>query len=210
MDTLVVVAHPDDEAIGCGGSISRFSDEGQDVAVVLPLRRCDRRGVENWERLTAAFRASCMHLGAIPIILDPLLDEVLAETHVHQLHDMLCPWIEQSDCVLTHWWGDVNQVHRGVYRAVEIAARPFRRRKHVYLFETASSTDQVFQPTFAPNAYSILNEASCRRKCEAMGFYETEQAFGRRPEDLERKLRVRGVEVGVDYAEAFVVGRVFL
>lgn len=210
MRVLAVVAHPDDEVIGCGGTLRRFADEGHTVQTLLPLRRCDPRGRECWGELIDGFRAAGAALGAEAVVLDRLLDETRAETHVHDLHDLILPWVERADLVLTHWTGDTNQAHRGVCRAVEIATRPFRRRKSVYLFEVATSTDQGYGAPFHPSLHVLLNSDQAERKCAAMASYPTETAPGRRPVDLRRKLESRGVEIGAEYAEAFVVARHFI
>ena len=211
MRVLAVIAHPDDEALGCGGRLARHADAGDEVTVLLPTRRCDPRGIAEWDGLLAALRESCAILGAKPVVLDPLLDETRAEPDVHRLHDLIAPAVETADLVLTHWVGDANQVHRGISRAVEIATRPFRRRRDVSLFEIPSSTDQGYGGVrpFAPAEYVVLSDDQARRKIEAVARYPTEIAPGRRREDVERRLRVRGAEVGADWAEAYVVGRRF-
>jgi LmbE family N-acetylglucosaminyl deacetylase len=203
LNVLAVVAHPDDEVIGCGGTLAKLVENAADVRVLLPLRRNDPRGVEHWERLIEAFRQACAHLGATAIVAPDLIDERVAETEVSRVHDAIVAMVDWADVVFTHWTGDANQVHRGVGRAVEVATRPFRRRKEVYLFEVVTSTEQGFGPTFSPNAYSLLTAAHVERKCDAMAFYATENTGSRSPEALRRKMQVRGDEVGVAFAESF-------
>jgi LmbE family N-acetylglucosaminyl deacetylase len=212
VNVLVVVAHPDDEVLGCGGTIRKLSDSGDDVSVMLATRRCDRRGRENWSALVEAFEESCALLGAKAVLGNALLDETQAEARVDQLHDAILPLVERANLVLTHWPGDVNQVHRGVARAVEIATRPFRRRRNVSCFEIPTSTDQVFGGTtiaFQPTEYVLLTAAQVERKRTALAFYSTEMAPGRTPDDVERRMRFRGAEIGAEFAEAFVVARRF-
>ncbi len=209
MNVLAVVAHPDDEVIGCGGTLAKLRENGNDVRVVMPLKRNDPRGVKNWDSLTESFIAACVHLGAVPVIPPELIDERSAESDVARLHDSVISSVEWADIIFTHFLGDANQVHRGVGRAVEIATRPFRRRKEVYLFEVATSTDQTFSPAFAPNSFSILSDVHAEKKSEAMSFYPTEMGGGRTPAGLLRKLQVRGDEVGVQFAEAFCLVRHF-
>jgi LmbE family N-acetylglucosaminyl deacetylase len=212
MNVLVVVAHPDDEALGCGGSIAKLASAGSRVRVLLPLRRCDPRGRATWDHLLHAFGTSCAVLGASPVVADSPMDETEAEPRPHLLHDLILPWVEQSDLVLTHWPGDVNQVHRGVARAVEIATRPFRRRVDVSCFEVPTSTDQGFGVgglAFVPNEHVVLDADHARRKTQAVSAYGDELVVGRRPEDVERALRTRGSSIGVEYAEAFAVARRF-
>jgi LmbE family N-acetylglucosaminyl deacetylase len=209
---LAVIAHPDDEALGCGGTIAKLSDAGHQVVVLLPTHRCDARGRANWQALIASLERSCSILGASLAIPTATLAETDAESRTHELHDLILPFVDNADHVLTHWTGDANQVHRGVSRAVEVATRPFRRRRDVSLFEVLTSTGQGFassSPTFAPTEYVVLNEAQAHRKQEAIACYPTEATAGRSPADVERQLLSRGAEIGVTFAEAFVVARRF-
>lgn len=213
MRAVAVIAHPDDEVLGCGGTLARMADLGHQVRVLLSLRRSDPRGVQHWERILADFRAACAVLSVEAAVAAPLLEESSVDAEVRALHDVVLPHVEWADTVFTHWPGDVHQVHRTVSRAVEIASRPFRRRRNVYLFEAPTSTEQAFVGAlggFAPQMYVELSAAQARRKLDAMACYSTESASGRRLEDLERRMRVRGAEIGVEHAEAFVVAHQFL
>jgi LmbE family N-acetylglucosaminyl deacetylase len=207
---LVVIAHPDDEVLGCGGAISKFVRQGHSVSILLPLKRLDPGGIAEWPNLIRHLKESCAILGAEAIILDPLMEETLVYSNLHLLHDMILPYVERADLILSHWPGDVNQVHYGMSRAVEIATRPFRRNKTTLLFEIPTTTEQGFRQTFWPNLHIVLEEEDVERKLAAIALYQCEIAPGRTTDAVRAKLLTRGAEIGVTYAEAFAVAHSYL
>jgi LmbE family N-acetylglucosaminyl deacetylase len=164
----------------------------------------------HWDRILEDFGAACHILGVESVVLEPLLEERSVDLEVRELHDILLPHVQWAETILTHWPGDVHQVHRGIARAVEIGTRPFRRRRNVYTFEVPTSTDQAFGLAFVPQSYVALSESQVQRKLDAISCYSTEAAPGRNVNDLERRLRLRGSEVGLEFAECFAVARQFL
>jgi LmbE family N-acetylglucosaminyl deacetylase len=209
-DVLVVVGHPDDETLGCGATISKLTASGASARVLAPVRREDPRGVQWWDELLTWFAKACQRIGAEAILDNERIGEGQAERDLQTLHSLVVPYVEAADIVFTHWHGDVHQVHRAVSRSVEIATRPFRRRKEVFLFEVPTSTDQAYEMTFSPNTYSVLSEEHVAAKLEALSYYETEHDAGRTVDGVNLLMQVRGRAVGVDHAEAFVTARRFL
>jgi LmbE family N-acetylglucosaminyl deacetylase len=207
---VVVIAHPDDEVLGCGATLARLVDEDHEIRVLLALRRSDPRGVAGWDRILNDFHDSCSVLGVTPVVGEPLLEERSADSDVRELLDAVQPHVEWSDTVFTHWPGDVHQVHRSVSRAVEIATRPFRLRRNVYFFEVATSTDQSYHQQFSPQLFVTVDATHVERKLRAMGCYSTEEAPGRSVRDVRRSLESRGAQIAVPHAEAFVVARQYL
>jgi LmbE family N-acetylglucosaminyl deacetylase len=206
---LCVIAHPDDEVIGCGGTLARASEEGATVRILLPTVRADRRGIEHWAESLESLRISASLLGG-ELVHPPNALIESKEEQLFCLHDLVLPHVEWADVVLSHWHGDTHQTHRAVSRAVEIATRPFRRRRTVALFEVSTATDQSFCDTFSPNMFVLLSERHVARKLEAMALYRTELAPGRTSEDLQNKMEVRGRQAGTAFAEAFALVRHFV
>lgn len=220
---LVVAAHPDDEVLGCGGAIAKFSSEGIAVHVALladgvgARRNADLAtdDPEHVARRTAA-RAAAKILGASSVTfgdfpdnrmdLVPTLDvarniEALVERHTPEF-------------VLTHHAGDLNVDHQAVHRAVLTACRPQPGHsvKTLLFFEIPSSTE--WQPagsgaTFAPTWFiDISAQLGTRRR--ALETYASEMRawpHARSYEAVEHLARWRGASVGVAAAEAFMLGR---
>lgn len=205
--TLVVIAHPDDEVLGCGGTIAKLARGGASVKVLLPAQR---PRTPDWELRIESFHRASARLGAEAVVPDPLFDATRCDTHLHDFHDVIAPWIAWSQRVFTHWHGDAHQLHRSVSRAVELATRPLRTRRDVFLFEVPSSTEQGFSgEPFRPNTYVTLDASDAKAKSDAMSEYAEQFALGRRPADLQRRLEMRGTEAGVELAEAFVAARLY-
>jgi LmbE family N-acetylglucosaminyl deacetylase len=207
---LCVLSHPDDETIGCGATLARAAREGAAVRVVLPFRRIDVAGRDDWDTVLRHMQRAAGLLGA-QVVVDP---DVGCESQFwqapHRLLDSLTPQLEWATLVITHWHGDVHQAHRAVSQAVELGTRPFRRRRRVLQCEIPSSTDQSFVRTFVPNLFVPVAPNDADRKLQAMECYRSEHAPGRNPASLARWLNVRGEQIGVEQAEAFSVARWFL
>ena len=221
-NVLVVAAHPDDEVLGCGGTIARLTEKGVAVHVaflsdgVTSRETLDESNeMEIACRRTSAMR-SCEILGVQSTSFEnfpdncfdtvPLLKLVKA---VEQLVEYHAP-----GTVITHHLGDLNIDHCLTHKAVFTACRPQPSSvvKTILCFEVPSSTE--WQSTsninpFTPNFFVDISK-TIDRKFEALGCYEQEMRqwpHSRSYESLLHLNRWRGSTVGVDASEAFVLGR---
>lgn len=216
---LVVAAHPDDEALGCGGTLARLSDEGHAVHVVFMTdgvaARSSGSPVESKQRRAMARRASkflgiqSIHFEDFP---DNRMDSIDLLEVVKVVEDQLMAI--QPQLVITHHHGDLNVDHRLVHQAVMTACRPPTASsvRRIWCFEVPSSTEwqvPVSARAFLPNLFFDISEVFSR-KIEALGAYAEEMRpwpHSRAPEAVEHLARWRGASVGVDAAEAFMVAR---
>jgi N-acetylglucosamine malate deacetylase 1 len=208
VNVLAVVAHPDDEVVGCGATLHHMSEAGARVRVLLTCQRGDPALDYDWNTLLGTFDSSCKALGAEAVIAYPLLPEF--ELNGQALLKKVEPLVKQADIVFTHNPGDIHQTHQAVALAVELSSRPFRRHREVLVFESPTATDQGFDTTFQPNTYQVLNDDDVGAARYALGLYHSELEPGRNPIDLEAHLRSRGATIGRKYAQAFRQVRRFL
>jgi N-acetylglucosamine malate deacetylase 1 len=224
MNVLVVAAHPDDEVLGCAGTIARHASSGDDVHVLIVAEgatsRDDARDAgaraEELASLQHAATAASRVLGTKPPVFggfpDNRLDEValldvvkLIESHVAAA---------QPRVVYTHHGGDLNIDHEIVHRAVLTATRPTPETmvREVYAFETPSSThwgSASLSAPFAPTRVVDIG-AQLDAKRAALECYAAElRAFphARSIEAVLALAQVRGSTAGVAAAEAFEVLR---
>jgi LmbE family N-acetylglucosaminyl deacetylase len=223
-EVLVVAAHPDDEVLGCGGSIARHVDAGDHVQVLIVAegatsrqQQRDRGQVET-ELSVLAFAAQKAGeiLGTTGVELLDLPDNRLDSIDRLDLVKLIEEKIEgyQPQIVYTHHAGDVNIDHRRLHEAVVTACRPTPSHpvKRLLSFEVASSTE--WQPTgsapaFQPNWFVDIS-AQWNRKQLALEAYASEMRpwpHARSIQALEHLARWRGAQVGVEAAEAFCLLR---
>ena len=218
MRILVVAAHPDDEVLGCGGTMARHAADGDEVHVlfladgVTARRDLADPDAERERRAEAACRAAAILGAQPPRLLDfadnrldegPLLDVVQA---VEAVAAEIGP-----EMVYTHHGGDLNADHRIAHQAVMTACRPLpgRKERTILAFETVSSTEWAsrwFGEAFRPNRYVDVT-GYLDKKLAALACYDAEiRPFPhpRSPENLRALARVRGAESGLENAEAFV------
>jgi len=216
---LVVVAHPDDETLGAGGTIARLTAEGRDVWVCIVCDGVTARHAETRRQQECAERA-CRVLGVTNVVFCDLPDQRLDSL---DLIDIIRP-IEhcvrdlRPDTVLTQFKEDVNQDHRVVFAATMVATRPGPENtvRTVACFETASSTEWAapFQGgVFAPNMFVDIS-GTLHKKIEAMRMYADTYMSEVQPyphprsyEAIEVYAKRQGVVSGMKAAEPFMLLR---
>ncbi len=215
---LIVAAHSDDEAIGCGGTIARHVAEGDLVhAVFLADGVSSRKGTGGSElkkRLTATEQARQI-LGISSTTFLGLPDNRLDSLPLLQVIQPLEKIISniKPQIIYTHHYGDLNVDHCIAHQAVMTACRPVPEStvREIYAFEVMSSTEwnSVGLAPFLPNYYVDITKY-LTTKIDALQAYMLEMRSGphsRSIEHLEFLGRHHGSCVGVGVAEAFMLMR---
>jgi LmbE family N-acetylglucosaminyl deacetylase len=216
---LVIAAHPDDEVLGCGGTIAWHAARGDQVHVAIMAQGLFSRGTPA-EAEQAALRSACKNANAILGVAslecfdlpDNRLDSLDLLDIVQQVEALVQR--HQPGVVYGHWSGDVNIDHRLLHEAVVTACRPQPGHPvHTLLFfEVASSTEWQIPhsaPAFLPNWFNDISQ-TLDAKLRALDAYAMEMRAWPHPRSVravEHLARWRGATVGVDAAEAFVLGR---
>lgn len=215
---LVVAAHTDDEALGCGGTIARHVSEGDKVyAVFLADGVTSRPGVgeKDATRRAAAAETAQRILGVTSVTYLGLPDNRLDGLALLDIVQPLERVIESisPDIIYTHHHGDLNVDHRMAHQAVMTACRPIpgAKLRAIYTFEVMSSTEWATPPLcpFIPVYYVDISE-HLTTKLNALSAYELEMRdtpHSRSIEHVEYLSRHRGHSVGIAAAEAFMVMR---
>jgi len=209
---LVIATHPDDEILGCGGTVALHAKAGDRVTAVIACEgeslRYGPGGVgqsEHTRRAAAALGVSDVRpLGFRDQRLDTItLTELIAplERIVREVEPRV---------VYCQYGGDINRDHEILFKATLVATRPTEQCiEAVYAFDTASSTEWAFPRTFTPDTWVDIS-TTLDQKLAAMACYESELRPYPHPRSLEalrHRARAWGNQQCLDAAEVFITVR---
>jgi len=210
---MVVAAHPDDEWLGCGGTILKHIDNGDDVLVVFISDGYSSRKINKTDSRDNASSNLMKEIGAQePIFLgfpDNKLDSIPMLEVIQGIEK--CKVNFDPNIVYTHYAHDLNIDHQIVCRAVCTAFRPEpgSRLKSLNHFEVLSSTEWGYDSKFNPNLFIDIS-SKLIRKIELLAFYNEEMRdfpHARSNKNVSSLAEYRGCSVGVNAAEAFFSSR---
>lgn len=216
---LVVVAHPDDEVLGCGGTMARLAEEGHEVRIAIlaegmtsrsrQREQADPKRVHHLHQQAqqAAHRLHAEEV-AVEKLPDNRLDTVPLLEVVKRVEELIAKF--RPDVIYTHHPGDLNVDHGVVHRAVLTATRPVPGQmvREILAMEVPSSTEWAFHrlaPSFRPNVFVDIT-GTLETKISALACYDTETRkfpHPRSPEALRAIAARWGSVAGFHAAEAF-------
>ena len=208
---LVLAAHPDDETLGCGGTIHRLSNEGYDIQLLTFTDGEGARGVTDKNRNTKLDDVSKI-LGIGNYTSGNFPDNAMDSVPLIEI----CKFIEENvnyipDIIFTHHYEDLNIDHHLVAKATFTVFRPQRGDCHrIFSYFVPSSTDYNPISIFAGNTYFKLSKSDIKAKQSALKIYDKEMReypHTRSYENIKNLIKVWGSEVGTEYAEKFLLIR---
>ena len=215
---LVIAAHADDEALGCGGAIAKHAAAGDRVDVVFVadgvtsragagesevLRR--RQATENARKILGINSTAFLGLP------DNRLDSLALLDIVQPIEAIIAK--HSPEIIYTHHCGDLNIDHRLVHQAVMTACRPLPGCpvREILAFEVMSSTEWsgAGHLPFTPNLFVDISQHmdTKMRALEAYALEMRAPPHSRSVEHLRHLAQHRGSCMGVEAAEAFMVMR---
>jgi LmbE family N-acetylglucosaminyl deacetylase len=214
---LVIAPHPDDEVLGCGGTIAKNTRAGYDAYLCIVTKGYTpdwseeflRKRPKEIERAGKILGIKKTYFLDFPTVkLDTVPQKELNDSFAQVVNEV------KPEVVYIPHRGDVNKDHRLVFGAAIVATRPTPGSTitEVLSYETLSETEwgaPSGDNAFIPNVYVDISE-TLEIKLKAMSFYKTELKEYPHPRSLESILalaKTRGSTIGVRAAEAFVLVR---
>lgn len=213
-----IVAHPDDEVLGCGGALALHAAAGDKVRILILATGLAARGAvgsSDFEALRRQAENAAKVLGAQSVAFGEFPDNAMDSVPLLEVVQRVEGFLDEfpADTIYTHHAGDLNIDHRLTQGAVMTACRPLpgAAARKIFACEVNSSTEWAApsQPPFVPTEFVDIN-AVLETKVRALACYENEIRDWPHPrsEDGVRALaRWRGGQCGVEAAESFVTLR---
>jgi|SRR6185503_1211355 len=219
MRVLAIAPHPDDETLGCGGTLLSHRKKGDTISWLIVTRGHEpqwskevlAQKEEEIAAVNAAYGFANLYRADLPTVK---LESLPLGDVIDKLREAITA--AKPDIVYLNHFGDVHSDHRVVFDATMSVLKPFYSGRHgvkrVLSYEVLSSTDAFpANPAraFVPNVFADISQY-IDRKLEIMSMYRSEvqdYPLPRSNDSLRALARYRGSSIGVDHAEAFMLVR---
>jgi LmbE family N-acetylglucosaminyl deacetylase len=212
---LIFAPHPDDEVLGCGGTILKHSRKGDKVYLCVITKaytpEWSKEFIENRPKEVAEVARI---LGIRKTFFLDFPTAKLDTISQKELNASILKVIGEvgPEIIFLPHGGDIHKDHRLVFEAGLVATKPSNKTsvKRILCYETLSETEQgKVLKEFSPNIYEDISK-EIKKKIEAMKVYKSEIKKFPHPRSLEMikvLAKKRGSEVGFRFAEAFMLTR---
>jgi len=219
---LIIAAHPDDEVLGCFGTVARLINEGYEAYTLIlgegKTSRDEQRVVENKkneiEELNTEIQKANDTIGIKKVFVESFADNRFDSVDLLDIIKVISKVKEEikPHIIFTHYEHDLNIDHQITYKAVITATRPMQDEcvKEIYSFEILSSTEWNYPVSFSPDTFFDISD-TIDLKIDAMKEYTSELCEYPHPrslEGIELNAKYQGMRVGKEYVEAFKSVRV--
>jgi len=215
---VVFAAHPDDDILGCGGTIAKLTQEGSKVHIVFLADGESSRGditdinsliqqrKQNAKKALKILGCDSIEFLDFP---DNRLDSLDLLDVVKKIEGFIDAYKPYT--IFTHYAHDLNIDHQITHNAVVTACRPQPGHcvKELLFFEVPSSTEWNLSKAFMPN-YFVDISSTLSLKIDALNAYKNEMKSFPHPRSIkaiESLSYYRGASSGCKAAEAFIIGR---
>jgi LmbE family N-acetylglucosaminyl deacetylase len=213
---IVIAPHPDDETLGCGGSLLRHVDKGDEIhwlivsGITEGLGFTYERKEEREQEIEKVSKLygfkSTTNLKFPTTRLDSLeMGDIVGK--IGAIFKQV-----QPEVIYLPYPGDVHTDHRVVFDAAISCSKWFRYPsiERILAYETLSETDFGLNPdnnSFRPNVYIDITDY-LDKKIEIMNVYKSEMLefpFPRSIKAIRSLAFLRGAGAGYQAAESFML-----
>jgi LmbE family N-acetylglucosaminyl deacetylase len=212
---LVIAVHPDDETLGCGGTILRHKEDNDEIHWLIVTNISEANGFkdkviqrrqEEIKIVNELYNFDSITKLDLPTVK---LDELTTGEVIGKISQAIKKI--EPEIIYLQYRGDAHSDHLIVFDATMTCSKSFRYPyiKEIYAMETLSETEfsaPLIHNAFIPNHYVDISNY-IDQKIEIMKIYESElqeHPFPRSERNIRALATLRGAYAGVDSAEAFM------
>ena len=218
---LIISPHADDEILGCGGFISKYSKQNYHINVLI-LTNANKGVPEIYspEEINTIRKEANMAnklIGTNKIFFENLPAVNLNNYPFYKITNIIDKYIKEvnPEIVLIPSGNDIHDDHKLIFKAAKVSMRPNRKSnlKKILSYEVLSETEWNEEgKSFNPNYFVHLKKSDINNKVKAFLKYKSQVKKFPHPRSKEAIVnlsRVRGSQVFTQYAEAYKVEKIF-
>ena len=209
---LVVAVHPDDETLGCGGTLLKHKESTDEIhwlicTTIDKSHSYYEKREKEIKEVSDAYKFDSVHNLRLKTMR---VDEYSMSELIVKISKIINE--VQPNIIYLPFKGDVHSDHRAIFEASYSCTKSFRYPfvKKIYMIETLSETEfapSTKEDSFIPNTFVDISK-HMNKKIDIMKIFESEienHPFPRSERNLEALATLRGATSGVEYAESFVL-----
>ena len=209
---LIVSVHPDDETLGCGGTLLKHKANGDEIHWLIctaldknhsyyDIRQNEIKKVSSLYNFKTTTNLKLQTMQVDEYSMSSLISKISKVVNDIQPSTIYLPFK-----------GDIHSDHRRIFEASFACTKSFRYPfiKSIYMMETLSETEfapSISENSFVPNVFVDISEF-LEKKIEIMKVFESEigkQPFPRNEKNIRALATFRGATCNCDYAESFML-----
>ena len=217
---LIISPHADDEILGCGGTISKYTKMGIDISVLI-LTNANKGAPEIFSKndiqaIRKESKSANKFIGTKKLFFENLPGLTLNQYPIYKISELINKYISniKPEIVFIPSSNDLHLDHKIIFNASKVSLR-FNKKssiKKILSYEVLSETEwNENENSFSPNYFVKLNESDVNNKIKSFLKYKSQVKKYPHPRSKEAIInlaKVRGSQVFMKYAEAFKVEKI--
>ena len=217
---LILSPHADDEILGCGGFISKFSKQNYHINVLI-LTNANEGAPEIYlpeeiKRVRNEAKIANNFIGTKKLFFENLPAINLNNYPIYKISNTINKYIVNinPEIILIPSANDIHDDHKIIFKAAKVSMRPNKKSnlKKILSYEVLSETEwNENGKLFNPNYFVVLNKVDIKNKVKAFLKYKSQVKKFPHPRSKEAIInlsRVRGSQAFEEFAEAYRIEKI--